>query len=169
MNLRNTILKEHSKANCTRIVKWIGNNQQRFDELVRLFLQDEYRIIQRAAWPLSEAVLQHPGLIKKHLKKILGYVKKPGLHDAVKRNTVRLLQAIDIPEKFQGEVMNHCFNYISSPDEKPAVKASALTVLQNLSNQYPEIKQELKTIIEDRWEFESAAFKSRARKILKEL
>ena len=150
-------------------MSWVSDNQQRFDELVRLFLQDEYRIIQRAAWPLSEAVLQHPGLIKKHLKKILGYVKKPGLHDAVKRNTVRLLQAIDIPEKFQGEVMNHCFNYISSPDEKPAVKASALTVLQNLSNQYPEIKQELKTIIEDRWEFESAAFKSRARKILKEL
>ena len=113
--------------------------------------------------------MRHPGLIKKHLKKILSFVKKPGLHDAVKRNTVRLLQVIDIPERFQGEVMNLCFNYISSPDEKPAVKASALTVLQNLSTQYPEIKQELKTIIEDRWEFESVAFKSRARKILKGL
>ena len=169
MNLRDIILKEHSKTNCTYIVKWIGNNQQRFDELVCLFLHDEYRIIQRAAWPLSEVVMRHPGLIKKHLKKILSFVKKPGLHDAVKRNTVRLLQVIDIPERFQGEVMNLCFNYISSPDEKPAVKASALTVLQNLSTQYPEIKQELKTIIQDRWEFESAAFKSRARKILKGL
>jgi len=41
--------------------------------------------------------------------------------------------------------------------------------LQNLSKIYPEIKQELKTIIEDRWDHESAAFKSRAKKILKDL
>ena len=66
MNLRDIILKEHSKTNCTYIVKWIGNNQQRFDELVCLFLHDEYRIIQRAAWPFSEVVMRHPGLIKKH-------------------------------------------------------------------------------------------------------
>ena len=65
--------------------------------------------------------------------------------------------------------MNLCFDYIISPGEKPAIKAFSLTVLQHLSKQYPEIKQELKTIIEDRREFESAAFKSRAKKILKEL
>ncbi|MCY7309163.1 MAG: hypothetical protein LH619_00155 [Chitinophagaceae bacterium] len=44
-----------------------------------------------------------------------------------------------------------------------------MTVLQNLSKLYPEIKQELKTIIEDRWELETAAFHSRAKKILKEI
>lgn len=81
---------------------------------------------------------------------------------------MRLLQDIDIPKRYQGTVMNRCFGYIISPSEKPAVKAFSLTVLQNLSNQYPEIKQELKTVIEDRWDIESAAFKSRARKIVKE-
>jgi hypothetical protein len=35
--------------------------------------------------------------------------------------------------------------------------------------QFPEIRQELKTIIEDRWDFETAAFRSRAKKIFKEL
>jgi hypothetical protein len=168
MQLRVTILAEHSKTNCTRIVKWIGNNQQRFDELFNLFLNDEYRVVQRAAWPMSELVIAHPPLIQKHFNKLLKNVKKPGLHEAVKRNTVRLLQVADIPERFHGEVMNLCFDYIISPVEKPAVKAFSLTVLQNLSKQYPEIKQELKTIIEDRWDFESTAFKSRAKKILKE-
>ena len=91
------------------------------------------------------------------------------LHDAVKRNTLRLLQAISIPQRFHGEIMSLCFDYIASPDESAAIKAFSLTVLQNLSKQYPEIKQELKTIIEDRWEYESAAFKSRAKKILKQL
>jgi hypothetical protein len=33
----------------------------------------------------------------------------------------------------------------------------------------PEIKSEIKLIIEERWNFESAAFKSRAKKLLKDL
>jgi hypothetical protein len=48
-----------------------------------------------------------------------------------------------------------------------AIKAFALTVLQNLSAVYPDIKPELKLIIEERWPHETAAFHSRARKILK--
>lgn len=169
MKLREQILKEHSKANCYLVVKWIGDSQQRFDELFDLFLNDEYRVVQRAGWPLSYSVIAHPKLIKKHFSKLLKNLQKPKIHDAVKRNTVRLLQDIPVPERFQGQVMNICFEYINSPTEAVAVKAFALTVLENLSKQYPEIRQELKTIIEDRWDYESAAFRSRAKKILKKL
>jgi hypothetical protein len=169
MKLRETILKEHSKANCTKIVHWIGADQKRFDELFDLFLQDEYRVVQRAAWPLSYAVIAHPQLIKKHFGKLIRNLNKKDLHDAVKRNTVRLLQDITIPEKFHGEIMNLCFDYIQSPDETAAVKAFSLTILEKFSVQYPGIKNELKTIIEDRWNYEKAAFRSRAKKILKRL
>ncbi len=169
MTLRDRILKEHSKANCNAIVQWIGNSQQRFDELFELFLNDEYRVVQRAAWPLSNAVIAHPEFIKKHFSKLLKNLQKSKLHISVKRNTVRLLQDVPVPKQFQGKLMNICFEYISSPDEAVAVKAFALTVLDNLSKQYPEIKSELKTTIEDRWDYESAAFKSRAKKILNRL
>ena len=169
MTLREQILKEHSKANCNSIVKWIGDSQQRFDQLFDLFLNDEYRVVQRAAWPLSYAVTGHPKFIHKHFSKLLRNLQKPKLHNSVKRNTIRLLQDISIPKRFQGRVMNICFAYIISPDEAVAVKAFALRVLENLSKKYPEIKSELKTIIEDRWDYESAAFHSRAKKILKAL
>jgi hypothetical protein len=169
MKLRETILAEHSRAQTDKIVKWIGSNQQRFDELFGLFLNDEYRVIQRAGWPLSYCVQKHPELIRKHFTKLIKNLRKPGLHDAVKRNTVRILQDITIPEKLHGEVMNICFEYIADPKEKVAVKAFSLTVLQNLSRQYPDIRNEIKTIIEERWEHETAAFRSRAKKMLKQL
>lgn len=167
MDLRETILKEHSKDNCLRIVKWIGSSQQRFDELFQLFLHDEYRVIQRAAWPLSNAVVEHPELIRKHFRALLDNLRKPNRHEAVKRNTLRLLEYVDIPKRFQGEIMDLCFSQISDPREKPAVKASGITILDKLSQLYPEIRQELITIIEERWDTESPAFKARARKILK--
>ena len=169
MKLREQILKEHSKANCDKIVKWVGNDQQRFDELFTLFINDEYRVVQRAAWPLSYCVQNYPPLINKHFSKLLKNLKKPGIHDAVKRNTVRLLQDVDIPEKYHGEIMDDCFRYIASPDEPVAIKAFSLTILHKLSRFYPEIKNELKVIIEERWDYETAAFRSRAKKILKEI
>ncbi|TMI79695.1 MAG: hypothetical protein E6H10_14940 [Bacteroidetes bacterium] len=167
MNLRSIILAEHSKANCNRIVRWVGTSQKKFDELFNLFLTSEYRVNQRAAWPLSYCVINHPQFISKHLSRLVKNLHKPGIHDAVKRNTVRLLQHIEIPKKFHGEIMDICFGYLSSPDEPVAIKAFSLTILQNLSKQYPEIKNEIKLIIEERWEHETAAFHSRAKKFLK--
>src|ERR1019366_7428933 len=59
MDLQNVILEEHSKKQCTKIVEWVGNNQEKFDELFDLFLNGEYRITQRAAWPLSYCVIKY--------------------------------------------------------------------------------------------------------------
>jgi hypothetical protein len=169
MHLRNTILAEHSKIQMNKIVKWVGNDQQRFDELFGLFLNDEYRVVQRAAWPLSYCAINHPELIRKHFTKLIKNLQQPRLHDSVKRNTLRLLQHIPIPGRLHGDIMNTCFGYITDPQEKPAIKAFSLTVLHHLSRQYPDIRNEIKVIIEERWEHETAAFRSRAKKILKEL
>lgn len=167
MNLRDIILQEHSKAQKDSIVQWIGSSQERFDELFKLLLHDEYRVVQRAAWPLSDCVINHPLFIKKHLAALIKKMQEPKVHDAVKRNALRLLQHIDIPEKHSGEIMNLCFQYIESMEEPVAIKAFSLTILQNLSAVYPEIIPEVKLIIEDRLPYETAAFKSRAKKFMK--
>ncbi|MFT3934991.1 MAG: hypothetical protein QM726_15300 [Chitinophagaceae bacterium] len=167
MKLREQLLKEHSRANCDKIVKWVGKDQSRFDELFVLFLSDEYRVVQHAAWPISYAVIGNPQLIKKHFKKLVTNLDKPGIHDAVKRNTMRLLQDIDIPTAYHGRIMDNCFKYISTPGEPVAIKAFSLTVLEKLAAIYPDIIPEIKLLIEENYERETAAFKSRAKKLLK--
>ena len=166
-NLREEILKEHSKAQCNKIVEWVGADQQRFDLLFDLFLRNEYRVTQRAAWPLSYCVTAHPFLVKKGLSKLISNLSNPGLHDAVKRNTVRILQQIDIPEKYHGEVMTTCFQLVESPKEAVAVKAFALTVLGNLAKSYPAILPEIKILIEEQLPNQTPAFKSRAKQLVK--
>jgi len=166
MTLRDKILKEHSKEQCESIVHWVRKSQERFNELLQLFLNDEYRVVQRAAWPLSYCIQKHPFLVRDHLQTLVRNLKKEKLHNAVKRNTVRLLQFVDIPEELQGEVMDACFRYISSVDEPVAVKAFSLTILEKLARSYPEILSELKLIIEERLPHETAAFKSRGTRIL---
>ena len=168
MNIKTALLKQHSKKQCDAIVKFIGKNPERFAELMKCFFENEYRVSQRAAWPMSYCVEKYPELIKPYFKKLLTNLNKPDLHDSVPRNTVRLLQHVEIPEKFHGQVMEICFRYISSPTEAVAIKAFSITVLQKLTKKYPEIINEIKLIIEERWDYETIAFKTRAKKLLKE-
>lgn len=169
MNLREEILAEHSKAQTNKIIQWVGHSQKRFDELVHLFLHDEYRVTQRAGWPMSYIASAHPQLVNKHLTVLVETLRKQNLHNAVKRNIVRFLQEISIPEKLHGEVMDICFSFIMDPQEAVAVKAFSLTILEKMARDYPEIMNELKVVIEERWNYETAAFHSRARKILKKI
>ncbi len=170
MNLRSQILKEHSKENAQKIANWIGNDQERFASLIQLFLHDEYRVVQRAAWVISMVADEHPYLISSQLDVIVHKLQEPGLPVAVKRNVVRILQTVDIPEHLQGMVMEYCFSFLADPKKAIAVRAFAMTVLINLSKTYPEIKPELKLLIEEGLtQSPSAGYKARARAVLKEL
>jgi hypothetical protein len=166
MDLRTQLLKAHSKENCDLIVAYIGNNQNRFDDLFQLFMGNDKRIVQMSSWPLSYCVEAYPFLIEKKLTALIKNLEKPNQHEAVKRHTTRILQCIEIPKKLHGVVMNICFNYIQDITEKPATKVFSLTILENLAKQYPEIKAELYLILETQMPHESAGFKSRAKKIL---
>lgn len=167
MNLKETILEEHSKAQCNKIVRWVGNSQERFNELFNLFLNSEYRITQRAAWPLSYCAIAHPGFMKGNFARLLNNLRKPNLHDSIKRNTVRLLEAVDIPPKYEGAVMEICFTYLESPAEAVAIKAFSIGILSKLAKKYLEIIPEIKLMIEEQLPHQSAAFKSRAKSFMK--
>lgn len=167
MNLQKVLLKEHSKAQTDNVIKWVGKDKKRFAELMRLFFIGEYRLTQRTAWPMSYCVISHPELIKPYYPKLIKLLREPGVHDAVTRNIVRMLQEVEIPEKYQGEIMTICFDFVSNPAVAVAVKAFSLTILEHLAAKYPEIVPELKLIIEERWEHETAAFRQRSKRIMK--
>jgi hypothetical protein len=167
MDLLKLLQAEHSKRQCDRIVAYVGGDKERFALLIEMFFRGEYRITQRAAWPLSYCVRSHPELITPYYKQLLDNLGRKDIHVAVVRNTVRLLQDVPIPKRWHGRVMSVCFEFVEDPATPVAVKAFALSILSNLSAEYPGIKGELRTLIESQWEQATPAFRSRARKILK--
>ena len=68
-------------------MQWIGNSQQRFDELFHLFLTGDYRVTQRVTWPLGYCVEANPFFIKKNFSKLINNLQQPNLYNAIKRNT----------------------------------------------------------------------------------
>ncbi len=64
MNIVQEVLRDHSKAMCDRVVGYVGENPNRFGEIVSAFLNGPYRVTQRISWPLSCCVEHHPELVK---------------------------------------------------------------------------------------------------------
>ena len=169
MNIKEEILKEHSQKQAIKIATYACLSKKNFKELMTCFMANEYRLAQRAAWSVTWATKNNPEIIKPYIKDLVKQIQRKDVHPAVIRNSVRILEKINIPEEFHGEVMNACFVFIETPATPAAIKAFSLTTLFNLSKHYPEIKSELKMIIEERWDTETAAFRSRGRKILNEI
>ncbi|MBS0029770.1 hypothetical protein ACTJJ0_16805 [Chitinophaga sp. 22321] len=170
MDLRSEILAEHSRAQSLHITGWIGHDAVRFKQLIQLFLHDEYRVVQRAAWIISMVADNHPLLLTPHLPAMVARMEEKGMPAAVRRNVVRILQQVPIPENLHGPVMNCCFAFLEDPQETTAVKAFSMTVLARLAGNYPEIKNEIRLLIEELLENNaSPGIRSRARKVLKEI
>ena len=152
-----------------KIANYACLSKKNFKELMQCFLDEDNRIAQRAAWSVSWAARKKPEMITPFIKILVTQLNRKDVHPAIIRNSVRVLEAVDIPEELHGEVMNACFNFIEDPATPIAIKAFSLTTLFNLSKYYPEIRHEIKLIIEERWDTETAAFKSRGRKILAQI
>ncbi len=166
MNIREEILKEHNKPHALKIATYACTSKKNFKELMKCYMSDEYRIAQRAAWSVSWAARKNPEMIMPYIKDIVAQMQRKDVHNSVIRNAVRILEDIEIPKAFHGQVMNACFGFIEEPSTAVAIKAFSLTTLFNLSKKYPEIGTELKLVIEERWDTETAAFRSRGKKIL---
>lgn len=167
MDLRTEILLEHSKLQTEHIAAWVGGDKKRLAKLMDIFLNDEPELTRRIGWILCYVNDTHPDLIHPYLGKMISKMSEPQMHVAVKRHVVRMLQTQRIPKALQGEVITTCFNFLADPQEAVAVRCFSMTVLDNLSKEYPEIRHELVTVIKDQLEQETTAgFRSRAKKIL---
>lgn len=157
---------EHSKVQTMRVVNYIGHDRDKFEALMQLFFSDDWCLNQRSSWPIPFIVEKSPELIYPYLEKLLNNLENPS-HNAVVRNTIKLFQDIDIPDKFQGHVVNVCTDLLTDPKEPVANRVFSMTVIYNISKKWPDLQNELRILIESQMENESAGFKSRGRKILK--
>ncbi|MEO8761082.1 MAG: hypothetical protein ABI388_07305 [Bacteroidia bacterium] len=169
MNIREALLQEHSKTQTLKVVAYIGNDKKLFAELMKLMFTTEYRVEQRAAWVVSCCMDKNKTLLNPWISKLIKNLENRNIHDAVKRNTLRALQNMDISEKHCGELYDSCYTFLHSIKEPIAVRAFALTVLTNISKKYPELKTEILHSAESLLRCGIPALESRSRQAIKEL
>jgi hypothetical protein len=162
--------QSQSRQTVDKAITWVGKSPIRFKLVIHLMSEhSDITIRNRAAWAISYIVEVHPELMNPYWGIIVKELVNEVTSGPVKRNITRLLQNIDIPKRYQGEIIHRCFELMNNPKEEIAVRAFSMTVIGNLLSSYPELSNELRLGIEELLPHASAGLKNRAGKILKKL
>ena len=168
LDIRNQLLQETSRFNMEYIASVIGDDKEKFAELMKLYLKEKDPIPAKAAWVAEYVCLKHPELIDPYLEDLVHSLAL-FTHPGSRRNSLKILMQTKIPEDLQGPLIDICFQWMSSTEKTVAVKVYAMQIIENHLELYPELAFELKSIIEDQWDKNSAGFKARGSKVLKRL
>lgn len=147
MDLKKHVLKENSRANWIQVVDYVGDNPNRFRELMDIFTSTDYRMVQRVSQAIGIIGERQPHLITPYFPTFIELLNNDPI-DAVKRNIMRIFQYIDIPENYEGEVFDLGLSYLKSIETPIAVKAFAMTSLRKICQKYPELTNEVILLIE---------------------
>jgi uncharacterized protein (UPF0147 family) len=167
VDIRIELLKEHSKKQSIKIANYIDDDAKLFETLIKLVMDDDTVVAQRAAWVMSFCSKKNPAIVLPHLSKLIKHLYNENLHDAVKRNTIRVMQTIKIPKNVQGAAVDICFKFVTSNNEATAIKAFAITVLANICKEESELKNELLLVVKQQMLHGSAAIISRGNRTLR--
>ncbi len=168
MNIRLLLESEHNKSTTESIVKCVYRNPHKLEELMDCFFDDNYRICQRASWPVGLIGEKSPEMLVPYLPAMLGNLDNPK-HNAIIRNTVRSWQNLKIPEEYEGEIFEKCFNYILDTKAAIAIRAFSMSVCANIAANIPDLKEELIMAINDQMEMASPGIRSRGSKLIRDL
>lgn len=160
-DLVNRLAGRQSRANLQAVVDFIGGDPSRFAELVRIFDRGHGRIRQCAAWPISVVAERHPELLVPHLGKLVEYLPRKDVHNAVKRSVTRLLQFVDVPKRLHGKVFSYCLDLVADPSEPVAVRCFSMTAAAKIAKNQPSLMGELKLIAENQIEHATAGMRVR--------
>ena len=163
------ILSGHNKKNTLKICEAIVADPQRLSELMDLFFSKNLRICQRSSWAIGLLGESHEDLLKPYFSRMLDNLQSP-LHSAVIRNTLRTWHFMkEIPEEFEGEVYDLCYDYFTNSNRAIAVRMFSMVILTKISSKYPELSQELIPTLEEFLPHASVGIQARGRIELKKL
>ena len=168
MDFRSLLLNFPSGAEKDLFIAQVVGNEKRFSELLDMALHDKDPLAWRASWILDGSDEQDPGLAAGHIKRIVRALPKLESVGSL-RTLLRLLCRYDIPEEEQGLLIDLCFSYLVSELYPVAVKAHAMLIIYNHVLLYPELKDELVTVLEDQMENNTVGFASRGRRLIKQM
>jgi len=162
------LMQQLSRRHIENVAHCIGDSEKEFARLMSIVLHGKEPVVQRAAWAMDACLEKHPELLSPYVETLIDTL--PGFtNNGVKRQVVKALAAREIPEKYEGEMVDLCFRWLQSSDTPVAIKVHCMQLLANITERHPDLAEELRTVIIEQIPRNSAGFSSRGRKIIKKI
>ena len=179
LNLKNT---DHSIQSRYKFAALIHQNPNLLPKLLTISKGTETPTSFKAMWVLEFVCKEHLDLLLPHISNFLKTIQKLELQSAIRpaakiceylcvayydKNNNDIIKGLTKNNREQ--ITSICFDWLINPKTKVASKAYSMSVLYWLGTEFTWIHPELKLILEQQYLQSSAAYKARARMVLKKL
>lgn len=163
-------LVDSSRLIADLLVADIGNNTDKFAEMMELALRDEYPLSMRAARIIALCVEKNNSLIDPHLQNIIEVLDSICV-EGVKRSFLKIFAELPLHlnEDMLGILTDRSFIWLNNPKEAIAIRYYAIEILLKVVKLFPEIKFELSDCLHTILDNESSALQVKSRKAIKYL
>lgn len=149
-----------------KIARDCMNDPELLNDLVEILLEGKPREQQQAAWSVAKISDTHAHLFLPYTERLINHLNNPG-HPSVIRNTLRIWMYALPDETYHGRITQLGFEILNDRSKQPACRAFAMHILGKICELYPELWNELKSIILSGMKVENPAFCSVGRNLLK--
>lgn len=163
------ILVDSSKGLILLVSQKIGDNEKQFYEIIQFCLTENKQYSKRAARVIYHCCKNHPKLFYKNADQLID-----NLLIIKDKSIIRELLHIcinEIPnitnEDHLGKIANFCFSAVEDFKNPPAVRYYSLKLIHELTNKFPEIKNEFIQLLKHIDKNESTGIKKLSKKFLK--
>ena len=100
----------------------------------------------RATWVLGRLITSNDSRIQPYIGRLLEVFPKTS--DGHQRELLKILEKMEIPEKFETAIYDICLQVWQSPTKIPSVRITAFRILVRIATKYPELVDEIMLITE---------------------
>lgn len=158
-----------SKLSIESLVQKICLEPEYLEDMYELLSDENQTVSWRAAWVCEKLSERHPSwfapLRGDIIQRLLACT-----HDGSKRLLLSILYNIPVYPPIPIELLNYCLDHMLSPQESIGVQAVSVRLAYQLCKDVPELRQELRIILENtETDFYSTGVKTAVRNVLKRI
>jgi hypothetical protein len=164
------ILFDSSRKVAEMAASGVLDEPRRTEQLTALILADEYPYSERASRVLGICSEHFPELFDRQQHMIIPRLQEMK-SEGVIRNILKIVAdcPVTLSKKNKGILLNLCFDWLNDLSKPVSIRVHSMQFLYSISVHEKDIRDELISILEERYADGSAGFRSRADKILKKL
>jgi hypothetical protein len=164
---REQVLLIRNKRDVNRAVAEIEKNASLLGVLMEMISTCRRQEAGKPAWVFGHIGESCPEEACKYLPEMLFVLQQKNTHDAVKRNIIRVLSFIHVPENLLSACLEICYAFFLNRKEAVAIRTFSMSAIERMIGKSPELQDEFYATLELELSFPvKAAFRSRAQKIL---
>jgi hypothetical protein len=145
-----------SWENLPLLIQEIQSNPEKLKLLFELTLKSNHPKSWRAAYIVDKINDSHPQLIDQFIPQMI-FSLKTETNSSKKRHYLKLISQHKFSPKHHVFLMDYCLNCFTSAGEPVSIRVHALQILFNISEQEPNLKPELLSVINHEMELHATA------------